>query len=152
MPVISRRAVWLLLTIGQGAIVPRLAAQTLTIATSPGTLTVSTATAGSQPDPSAPEATTSYAAVVPALSTKKIVAKLSSALPAGVTLTVHLTPTSGGATSSGDVILDVFDKDVVVNMGVGAHAGSITYTLSATVAATPFATTTYGVTFNLVNP
>lgn len=131
------------------------AAQTLTIANSPATpLSVSTATAGAQPDPSEEDATTGYSAVIPASTTKRIVARLNSALPAGVTLRVMLEATSGSQ-SPGYVDLDIVDKSVLTNLAGGGtgqtFSGSITYTLVATAATTPF-TGNIDVVFSLVDP
>lgn len=150
--------VLLVLTLGQGALPSRAAAQaSLTIATSPTTpLSVSTATAGSQPDPSAVDVTTGYIAVV-LLSPKRIVAKLNSALPTGVTLKVRLQATAGaaGSVSAGYVDLGITDQTVLSNLtGIltgTTYIGSISYQLVATAAASPL-TNTVDVVFSLVDP
>jgi hypothetical protein len=149
---------FLTLTLALGALPSRAAAQIgLTILTSPTTpLSVSTATAGSQPDASAVDATTGYTAVV-LLAPKRIVAKLNSALPAGVTLKVRLQATAGaaGSVSAGYVDLGVMDQTVLSNLtGIitgSTYFGSISYQLVATAAASPF-TNTVDVVFSLVDP
>jgi hypothetical protein len=149
--------VFFVLTLGQ-ALPSRAAAQvSLTILTSPSTpLSVSTATAGSQPDASAVDVTTSYSAVV-LLSPKIIVAKLNSALPSGVTLKVKLEATAGaaGSVSAGYVDLGVSNQTVLSNLTgtiTGTtYVGSISYQLVATATASPF-TNTVDVVFSLVDP
>ena len=148
----------LLLMLGQGVITSRATAQTLTIATNPATLSVTTAVAGSEPNASAEDASTGYTAVILLGTTKRIVAKLSSPLPAGVTLKVKLEATAGasGSTSAGYVDLDIADRTVLSTLAGGAlgatYIGSISYTLVSTVAATPFTNTVVDVVFSIVNP
>lgn len=153
-----RRLVTAAVAVALAVLPARAAAQVLTILASPSTpLSVSTATAGFQPDASAEDATTGYQAVVLLGTTKRIVASLSSPLPAGVTLKVKLQATSGasGSTSAGYVDLDVVDKTVLSTLAGGltgaTFIGSITYQMVCTVAASPF-TNTVDVVFTLTDP
>ena len=109
------------------------------VATAPVNLTVNTAVAGSQPNsvsaPSSYSITTNAAA-----DSKKISARLDTAMPANVTLQVNVTAPSAGSTSAGAVTLTATDVEVVGSIeGVVASGVGINYTLSATVAAAPTA-------------
>lgn len=114
------------------------------------TLTVSTATAGSQP--TAANAASSYAITTNAgTDGKKITAALNTAMPANVTLQVSVAAPSGGSTSAGAVALTNSAVDVVTGIeAVAASAVAIDYTLSATVAAAPVSGTKT-VTYTLVD-
>jgi hypothetical protein len=99
------------------------------------TLTVNTATAGSEPD----QATDSSTYDITTNETgKKITAGLDSAMPAGATLYLNCTAPTGG-TSEGDVdissaITGTSDADVVTGIDQVAEADiTMTFKLSATV-------------------
>jgi len=110
-------------------------AQTFTVSGSPATMTINTAVAGSQPT-SITTATTTYRVKVSSWQgTKKIVAKINTAMPAGTTLQLSMVP-PGGATSPGPVSLTTVNQDIVNNIAnVGTVTLGITYTFSATAAA-----------------
>lgn len=114
---------------------PAAAQMSITVSGSPATLRITTATAGSPPV-SVMEASTTYTVVNLSGSTRAIRARLSSALPAGVTLTVQLAAPTG-ATSSGQVTLTTVAQNVVTGVpNLTNQSGlSITYRLSATSAA-----------------
>jgi len=126
-------------------------AQLLTVPSSPGTITVSVATAGAQPS-AVTDATTSYTAnALTALLGQKITGQLSANMPAGVTLKVYLAPTTG-ATSAGTVTLDNTARDLVTGItNVLPQTRGITYTLTATVAAGVISTSVRVVTLTLVS-
>lgn len=138
----------LLVGMSAGAMAP-LAAQTIAVSGDPSPMTVQTATAGSQPDPVA-ESTTTYS-VTTSASNQKIVARLESPMPAGVSLTVQLVAPPG-ASSVGAVTLTTTDQDVVGPIATPETAAglSVKYELSATVSAGPVATTTRTVVFSVV--
>jgi hypothetical protein len=95
------------------------------------TLTVSAATAGSQPN--AVTASTTYD--ITTNETKKITAVLDTAMPANTTLTLNAAAPTGG-TSAGAVTLTNVAADVVTGISEVAEAGkSLTFGLSATVSA-----------------
>lgn len=113
----------------------------------PVTLTITTAVAGSDPTP------VSDASSVWAVSTNqtnaKISASISTAMPAGVTLSVALA-SPVGATNAGTVALTAVSQDLVTNITkLKASAQSVTYTLGATVAAGVIASSTRTVTYTL---
>jgi hypothetical protein len=105
------------------------------VATGPVSLTVNTATAGSQPtDATAPS---SYSITTNASDNgKKITAALSSAMPTDVTLTVAVAAPTASGTSSGTVTLTATAADVVTGLQGAAQTNvAINYTLSAPVTA-----------------
>jgi hypothetical protein len=97
------------------------------------------------------ETSTTYT-VTTLVGTHKIVAKLATPLPAGVTLTVSLQPPSG-VNALGPVSLTTSDKDVVgpiPSLGACTFC-SVTYTLSArATTGSPVSTTARSVVFSLV--
>lgn len=105
------------------------------IAVSSGTLslTINSATAGSNPDADT-DATTTYDITTNG-SSKKITAALGSAYATGISLALTLgAPT--GASSSGAVTLTTVAQDMVTGITKLAETGvSISYTASATAAA-----------------
>ena len=113
----------------------------------PVTLTITTAVAGSDPTP------VSDASSVWAVSTNqtnaKISASISTAMPAGVTLSVALA-SPVGATNAGTVALTAVSQDLVTNITkLKASAQSVTYTLGATVAAGVILSSSRTVTYTL---
>jgi hypothetical protein len=75
-----------------------------------------------------------------AADSKKISARLDAAMPANVTLEVNVAAPGTGSISAGTVALTGSDTEVVGSIeGVAASGVGISYTLSATVAATPVA-------------
>ncbi len=135
---------WLRVVIGAIAMVAGLAwsgaakAQLplMSVTASPGSLTITTAVAGSSPT-GVTEATTKYSTnTLAALGTSKITAQLSSAMPEGATLTITLAAQSG-ATSMGEVTLSTTAQALVMDIPTLSTASNlaITYRLSATSAA-----------------
>ena len=115
----------------------------------PGALTVSTATAGSEPD-DATDSSTTYAITTNG-TTKKLTGKIDTAMPANVTLQVNLTAPTGGV-GAGDVTLTGTDADLVTSIETVAESGkTIAYTLSATVAAGVVASAQKTVTLTLTD-
>lgn len=102
-------------------------------ATGSPSLTVTTATAGSQPTV-ATDASSSWA-VTTNQTGAKISASIASAMPTGLTLSVDLAAPSG-ATSAGLVQLGTVAADLVTSITKVAQSGmTATYQLSATAAA-----------------
>ena len=135
-------------------LLPRIQAaaqqQTLTVSGAPGLLRISTAIAGFEPI-AVSNATTTYT-----VSTgnpnriHKIMARLNAPMPVGVTLTVTLDAPSG-ATSLGPVALDATDRDVVMGIPRRTTAThTITYELSASVAAGVIPNSSRTVTLTIV--
>lgn len=105
----------------------------ISVSADPGNLVVNTATAGSQPTADT-DATTTWA-VTTNESTKKMTGSIDTNMPANVTLEVNLAAPTGGS-SQGDVTLSTTDGDLVTAISTVAESGlTITYTLSATIAA-----------------
>ncbi len=107
------------------------------VANSAVTLTVGSATAGSNPTPAT--ATSSYSITTTASTNgKKITAALDTAMPTNVTLQVAVDAPTGSGTSQGTVTLSATPVDVVTALqGVAQTNVSINYTLGATLAALP---------------
>jgi hypothetical protein len=105
----------------------------ISVSADPGNLVVNTATAGSQPTADT-DATTTWA-ITTNESSKKMTGSIDTNMPANVTLQVNLTTPTGG-TSQGDVTLSTTVEDLVTGIPSVAESGlTITYTLSATIAA-----------------
>lgn len=113
----------------------------------PVTLTITTAVAGSDPTPVSDAS--SVWAVTTNQTNAKISASISSVMPAGVTLSVALA-SPVGATNAGTVALTAVSQDLVTNITkLKASAQSVTYTLGATVAAGVIASSSRTVTYTL---
>jgi len=122
----------------------------LTVSGDPGALIVSTATAGSEPDAES-DATTTYAITNNELN-HKITGQIDEAMPANVTLTINLAACTTSVTSGAVDISDGAAHDLVTSIDLVAEAGNtITYGLSATVAAGVVASDTRTVTLTLTN-
>jgi len=117
---------------------------TIAVSGSPGDMTISTATPGSDPDP-VTDATTSYSITHNDPDGAKITASLAPALSAGYTLTVAL---------GGNPVVDISDgtdQDAVPTVAAGASTGNaIAYEFSATAAAGALASTGETVTLTVV--
>ena len=105
----------------------------ITVSGDPGNLVVNTATAGSQPTADT-DATTTWA-ITTNQSSKKMTGAIDTNMPANTTLQVNLAAPTGG-TGEGDVTLSTTAADLVTSIATVAESGlTITYTLSATIAA-----------------
>ena len=113
-----------------------------------GPLTITTATAGAQPN--AVTGSTAYSTVVSFTGQMRVNARLDVNMPANTTVTVKVTAPSGG-TSLGNVSLDTTPRDVVI-AATPAFFTSVTifYTFTGTVAAGVLPVTTRTVTFTLL--
>ncbi|UCB52267.1 MAG: hypothetical protein JSV10_09830 [Candidatus Zixiibacteriota bacterium] len=101
----------------------------------PGALVVNTATAGSEPNAATDATTTWDITTNGGTDAKKLTGATDTDMPANTTLEINLTAPTG-ATSPGDVTLSATAADLVTLIDSVAESGlSITYTLSATVAA-----------------
>jgi hypothetical protein len=120
----------------------------MSVSGNPGSLVVSTATAGSAPT-DATDATTTWAVTTNQTGTK-VTAAIDLAMPSGVTLKVNLgAPT--GATSAGSVSLGTTAVDLVTGITkLNASAKTVTYTLSATAGAGVVASASRTVTYTVV--
>ncbi|MEP6732484.1 MAG: hypothetical protein ABJE10_17695 [bacterium] len=131
------RATALLLVIGLLLIGSRPATGqfvTLSVTASPGSMTINSAVAGSQPV-SKSDNSTSYKLTSILAPAQKITAHLNAAMPVGTTLTGNFAAVGGGA-STGAVVLDLTPRNMVNNIGFTfGSSGTITYVFSATVAA-----------------
>ena len=131
---------WLRAAVALGAMLaaPAVGAQQvpellMAVSGSPGTLRIQGAVAGEDPTPVADNSTT-YTITV-SVPNAKITAHLDAPMPSGVTLAVTLAAPPG-ATSLSQVPLDATPRDVVTGLGITTGSThSITYHLSATVAA-----------------
>jgi hypothetical protein len=112
------------------------AANTITVSGSPASMNITTAAgAGFGPTSVVNSVTTYTAKVKKANQPQKVTAQLSAAMPANVTLTIDMVPTSGGV-DFGVVTLDATARDVIGNItNIANETHAITYTLSATVTA-----------------
>jgi hypothetical protein len=105
----------------------------ITVGGNPGLLRINAATPGMEPNPAV--AVTSYTVeAAKANKPQKVTGEIDMAMPAGVTLTIELSAPTGAA-SNGPVALDATARDLVGNIrNTNPELGTITYTLSTTVA------------------
>lgn len=101
----------------------------------PGALVVNSAMAGSEPTDDTDNTTTWDITTNGGTDGKKLTGAIDTDMPANTTLKINLTAPTG-ATSSGDVTLSTTAADAVTLIDSVAESGlTITYTLSATIAA-----------------
>lgn len=121
----------------------------IAVSGNPGNLVINTATPGSQPDDDTDNSTSWD--VTTNGTNKKMTGDINANMPANVTLQVNLTAPTGGS-SSGDVSLSTTAGDLVTSITQVAESGlTITYTLSATIAAGTVAPDTRTVTLTLTD-
>ena len=113
-----------------------------------GPLTITTATAGSQPN--SVSGSTGYSAAISFSGQMRVTAALDVNMPANTSVTVKVTAPSGG-TSLGNVSLDTTPRDVVI-AATPAFFNNVTilYAFSGTVLAGVLPITTRTVTFTLL--
>jgi len=117
------------------------------ITSTPVTLTITTATAGSDPTPVTDN--TSVWAVTTNQTNAKISASIPTDMPTGVTLGVQLAA-PGGATSTAKNLASGTAQDLVTGITkVKGSALTVTYTLSATAAAGVIAADSRVVTYTM---
>jgi len=110
----------------------------IVVSGNPGAMVINTATAGAEPDP-VTNALTTYSITTNGTS-KKITGSLDSAMPSNVTLQITMAAPTG-ATSLSEVSLSGSAADLVTGITqIVASAKTITYKLTATVAAGIIAT------------
>lgn len=121
----------------------------ISVSGSPAKLTISTATAGGNPD-NVTDSSTTYS-ITTNETGKKITGKIDTNMPSNTQLEVNLTaPTVG--TSSGNVALSTTAADLVIGISKVADSDlQITYILSATVAAGVVNETSRNVTLTLTD-
>lgn len=113
-----------------------------------GPLTVTSATAGSQPN--AVTGSTAYSVSLAFAGQMRITAQLDVNTPANTTVTVRVTGAASG-TSLGAIALSTTPKDVVIAATPGFFSNvTIFYTFSGTVLAGVLPITTRTVTFTLL--
>ena len=113
------------------------------------TLTINSATAGSDPD-NATDNSATYA-VTTNETAVKITAASNSNMASGVTLSVNAGAPAGAA-SAGSVALSTTAADVVTGLGAVSQSGmTLGYTLAATAAAGQVATAAVTVTYTITN-
>ena len=114
------------------------------------TLTVNSATAGSDPD-DATDSSASYA-VTTNQSGVKISAASSTNFAAGITLNVVASAPAGATSVAGGADLSTTAADVVTGLGTVSQGGmGLAYTLSATAAAGQLTSTAVTVTYTITN-
>jgi hypothetical protein len=124
-------------------------AQTLKVSGSPSAMKITAAVAGLPPTPATNTVTTYTAKAKKATKPLQITAQLNTVMPAGMTLTMNMVPTTG-ATSQGDVPLDATARAILVNItNTTNQTKAITYVLSATPAAGVVTSRTRTVTLTL---
>jgi hypothetical protein len=125
-------------------------AQTIAISGNPGLLRVSNAIAGSEPV-AVSNSTTTFTVTTPNPNRDhKVVAQLSAAMPAGLTLTADFDPPPG-AISLGPIALDMTARDVVTAIPRNTNSTQlITWTLTASVLAGVVPPTSRIVTLTIV--
>ncbi|MFI5246239.1 MAG: hypothetical protein ACHQQR_13480 [Gemmatimonadales bacterium] len=116
---------------------------------SPAQMTVSAAVAGSAPAAVSNTNTTYSLSTSPPSGHYAITASINTPMPAGVTLTANLAASKGA--SAGAVALGTTAQNVVTGITKKMNGQSITYTLTATVAAGVVPVQTRQVTFTLVS-
>jgi len=140
--------VWATSTATQTVTYEVTAINEISVSGDPGHLIIDSATAGSQPT-GATDATTTYAITTNGTN-MKITGAIDEAMGTGLTLKVNLAAPTGG-TSSGDVTLAATAADLVTGItGLAESGKTITYTLSATLAAS-IASGSKTVTFTLTS-
>lgn len=122
---------------------------TLTVSGNPNPFVFATPAAGSQPA-NIVDTSTTYA-VLSLLSAKKITGQLSANMPTGMTLSVQLQAPLVG-TSQGNVLLSTTAADLVTGiLLVALQSGlQITYTMTASLQASPVTGGTVVVTYTLI--
>jgi hypothetical protein len=117
----------------------------LSVSGNPGALTISTATAGDEPNAVSDSGTTYD--ITTNGTDKKITGAIDTAMPDNVTLTANLTTPTGG-TSVGAVTLTAEAQDLVTGITEKAETKGISFELSALVTAgvVPSATKTLTLT------
>ncbi len=122
---------------------------TIALVGTPSTLRISTAVAGSNPDPVSSTGLQYTTKASKANKPQKIMVNLNLAMPAGVTLTLDMVAPAG-ANDDGTVTLDATARELVGNItNTTATTLGMTYTLSATAAAGVIALTSRTVTFTI---
>jgi hypothetical protein len=148
------RASILLLVLGLLSFVSRPATAqyvSLQITTSPSAMVINSVPAAGMQPSSKTDASTSYRLTSLLAPDKKITAHLNAPMPTGMTLTATLAA-AGGGTSTGPIALDATARNMVVNIGSALFSTStITYVLSATVAAGVVPSQSRTVTFTILN-
>lgn len=115
--------------------------------TGTATLTISTATAGSDPD-NATDNSTSYA-ITTNESNRKVTAAIDVNMPAGMTLALLAVAPTGGTPASQN--LSTVAKDIVTGVSTLSESGlQLGYTLSATAAAGTLSSVVKTVTITVV--
>jgi hypothetical protein len=134
--ILRQAALWGGLLCFSATIAAAQAANTISVSGSPAALHITTAAgAGFGPTSVSNVLTTYTAKAKKATSPQKVTAQLDAVMPAGVTLTIDMVPTTGGV-DFGTITLDATARDIIGNItNTTNETHGITYTLSATVGA-----------------
>jgi hypothetical protein len=143
------RRVWRAAAVAGLMVMARDARAQLSVSGSPAQMTVSAAVAGSSPIGVSNASTTYSVSSSPSSGHFAITARINTAMPAGVTLTVRLAASKG--VSAGAVTLNTTSKNVVTGITQSMFGQSITYTLTATPAAGVVPVQTRQVTLTLIS-
>lgn len=136
--------------LGLCLLAPELGAQLSVTGTMP-TLSVTSATAGSEPAPVIGTGSQYRVKVNKNAGPQRLTASISAAMPAGVTLTLEAAPTTG-ATSLGPVTLSTTARDLVTNItNTAFESQNLTYTFTVTVAAGVLPLSSRTVTLTVTN-
>ena len=121
----------------------------ITVSGSPAQMKVSAATAGLAPT-AVSNSLTTFSVTKPALGkSRTITAHINAAMPAGVTLQVTF-QSAGNGSSNGGVALSTTAQDVITGITARITGATITYQLSASVAAGVVPLQTRIVTFTAI--
>jgi hypothetical protein len=121
---------------------------TVTIGTAPGLLRVNGAVAGNEPAPATGTSTITVKASA-ANKPQKVLVQLSAAMPAGLSLSLDMTPPTG-ATAPGTVALDATARELMGNItNTINETQTLTYTFAATAAAGVVGAQSRTVTFTI---
>ena len=120
----------------------------------PGSMTITTGTAGTNALTSVSDNSTKYSITQNVAGTVKVTANLDAAMAAGYTLQMNLASTNGTSAGTVDVSATTPGSavNVVSNIAMGADAAQvITYTFGANASAGTLASTSKTVTLTLTN-
>ena len=124
----------------------------ISVSGNPGSMTISTGTAGSDNLTYAGDSSTTYSITHNSTSNLRITAAVDAALSAGYSLTLQLASTRGSSAGFVDISGATSAVDVVTAIARGADAGEIlTYRFNALASSGQLAPTTRTVTLTITN-
>lgn len=131
--IVNFKFIWLAFIAIKTAVI---SADSLSISGNPATMSITTATAGSQPN-GVTDTSTTYG-VSTTIVVRSITGSINTSMPTGTTLQVQLAAPAG-ATSTGNITMTTTAQNLVTSIPILTLISnpSVTYTFSATVAAAP---------------